>query len=126
MSKQYVREFDSSKEEVFEIIKKRVLGRSEENEGENTFSLNIAGSNINYRLKDYIENEKIKADISSKNVKGSLDILFRNRQEGGSILDIDIDLKNNSILGGILGRLISPEKMINRLVYEIKKELGEI
>ncbi|MDY6065664.1 MAG: hypothetical protein SPI59_04980 [Finegoldia sp.] len=126
MANRFIREFDSERQEVFKLIEKRIFEKSIREDEENNYSISRGGVNISYTIKEYVPNERIKADLFSKNVSGAVDILFKDREGGGSLVDIDLDLKSSSAIGGLFGFLISKEKIVNRFAYEVKRELGEL
>ena len=64
-------------------------------------------------------------DLNSRNIDGYLNFDFGDLNSG-SFVDVDIKLHNKSIFGGLMNFVMDVEKIENKLVYELKKELGEL
>ena len=118
-------EFQSDKSRVFHTIKNRLLDNSTPTGVQNQYVIDNLGVSMTYTIKEIVENEKMYIDLNSRNIDGYLNFDFGDLNSG-SFVDVDIKLHNKSIFGGLMNFVMDVEKIENKLVYELKKELGEL
>ena len=118
-------EFRSDKSRVFQKIKDRLLDNSKPTGVENQYVIDNLGVTMTYTIKEIVENEKMYIDLNSKSIDGYLNFDFGDTNSG-SFVDIDMKLHNKSLFGGLMNFVMDVEKLENKLVYELKKELGEL
>lgn len=118
-------EFKSNKSRVFQTIKDRLLDNSKSTGVENQYAIDNLGVTMTYTIKEIVENEKMYIDLNSKSIDGYLNFDFGDTNSG-SFVDVDMKLHNKSLLGGLMNFVMDVEKLENKLVYELKKELGEL
>ncbi len=118
-------QFKSDNHTVFSAIKDRLIDNSKPTGQENQYIIDNAGVTMTYTITKYIQDELLYIDFDSRTLDGYLNFEFEDIEDG-SLMKIDMNLHNKSIFGGIMGFIMNIDKIENKLIYELKKGLGEI
>ncbi|WP_297810122.1 hypothetical protein [uncultured Finegoldia sp.] len=118
-------QFNSDRSVVFETIKHQILDNSKPTGVKNQYVIDNLGVTMTYTITEHVVNEKFYIDLNSKSMDGFLRFDFSDNNTG-CFVDIDMKLNNKSIFGGLMNFVMSVDKMENKLIYELKKHLGEI
>ena len=118
-------EFKSDRSRVFQTIKDRLLDNSKPTGVKNQYVIDNLGVSMTYTIKELVENEKMYINLNSKTIDGYLNFDFGDTNLG-SFVDVDMKLHNKSLFGGLMNFVMDIDKVENKLVYELKKELGEL